>query len=77
MTDKLDATKRGVAIECVRCGYMKKPVGRSGPLGASFCTQDECDGYNTPPRVGSLWPGETEADFGYPVGVVGTNKEQA
>jgi len=62
--------KVGVQITCVMCGDMKKPVGRSGPLGASYC-DDDCAGYRQPPYVGTLWPGETEADFGYAIGAHG------
>jgi hypothetical protein len=39
----------------------------------SYCT-DECPGYRQPPYAGSLWPGETEAEFGYPVGDDGTRR---
>ena len=58
--------KIGIKVTCVVCGDMKKPVGRSGPPGAEYCT-DECSGYRQPPYPGSLWPGETEAEFGFPV----------
>lgn len=61
----------GICVQCAVCGQMKKPIGRSGPLDASYCT-DECAGYRKPPFVGSLWPGESEADFGYPVSADGT-----
>jgi hypothetical protein len=33
---------------------------------------DACVGYSQDPQVGDLWPGETEADFGYPIGPNGT-----
>ena len=61
----------GVQITCVVCGQMKQPRGRSAPMGAIYCDH-ECPGYNALPNVGSLWPGETEEDFGYPVGEWGT-----
>jgi len=32
----------------------------------------ECRGYREVPLSGSLWPGESEADFGYPVNDDGT-----
>lgn len=59
--------KVGILVRCAVCGDMKKPIGRSGPMGASYCT-DDCAGYRQPPFVGSLWPSESEAEFGYPVG---------
>jgi hypothetical protein len=65
----------GVMVTCAQCGDMKKPIGRSGPLGAQYC-DEACNGYRFPPYVGSLWPGETAEQFGYPVGKDGT-KEQA
>lgn len=65
--------RKGIRVTCVVCGYMKKPIGRSEPLGASYC-DDECSGYRQPPYVGSLWPGETTEDFGYPVGSDGTEE---
>lgn len=61
----------GVVVRCAVCGDMKKPIGRSGPLGASYC-DDDCDGYRKEPYPGSLWPGETEEEFGFPVGSHGT-----
>jgi len=69
----------GVAIECAVCGNMKKPVGRSAPMGVAYCTpiwpgEHGCPGYYEVPRSGSLWPGESEADFGYPVGDVGIRR---
>lgn len=67
--------KVGILVRCVVCGNAKKPVGRSGPLDASYC-DDECAGYRQPPFVGSLWPGETEEQFGYPVGSDGTAEQE-
>lgn len=67
---ELNPRKVGAHVTCATCGDTKKPIGRSGPLGASYCT-DECEGYSKPPHVGSLWPGESEAEFGYSVGNVG------
>lgn len=48
------------------CKRMKKPIGRSGPLQGGHC-DDDCEGYRQAPHPGSLWPGETSDDFGYPV----------
>lgn len=67
MTENPMPEKVGVTVRCVVCGDMKKPIGRSGPLGASYCDAD-CPGYRQEPFPGSLWPGETEAELGYPVG---------
>lgn len=61
----------GVLVRCTACGRMKKPVGRSAPLCADYCDH-ECEGYRSEPRPGSLWPGETSEDLGYPVGEDGT-----
>lgn len=57
----------GRAVYCITCGLRKKPVGRSAPdaLANSLCDQD-CDGYRLRPHPGSLWPGETAEEFGYP-----------
>jgi hypothetical protein len=63
----------GIAVTCTVCGFRKKPRGRSAPLGMAHCA-DDCPGYEQEPHVGSLWPGETEAEFGYPVSVVGTEE---
>lgn len=61
----------GVAVYCTVCGNMKKPIGRSAPLEASYC-EYECQGYRQWPFAGSLWPDETAEEFGYPVGKDGT-----
>lgn len=61
----------GIAVHCVVCHARKKPIGRSGPLGMHLCDH-ECPGYYQAPRPGSLWPGETESEFGYPCGDDGT-----
>jgi hypothetical protein len=71
MEKELRASRVGVRVRCGECGRTKKPIGRSEPLGVSYCN-DECHGYRNNPRPGSLWPGESEADFGYPVGADGT-----
>lgn len=62
----LNPKKIGVAVTCKTCKRTKQPIGRSAPLGAYMC-DDECPGYRQSPKSGSLWPGESEADFGYPV----------
>lgn len=61
----------GIAVDCTTCGQRKKPRGRSAPLGAYLCDMD-CQGYFEEPQSGSLWPGETSEEFGYPVGQIGT-----
>lgn len=62
--------KVGIAVTCKHCGRRKKPRGRSAPyaMAGSLC-DDDCDGYDSPPLPGDLWPGETEEEFGHPVGV--------
>lgn len=54
----------GVRVKCSVCGHMKKPIGRSAPLGMRLC-DSECDGYYREPYPSDLWPGESRADFGY------------
>ncbi len=64
----MKATKVGVRVMCTMCGKVKKPHGRSAPVDSWMCVsgfEDECKGYQEAPRVGCLWPGETDADFGY------------
>ena len=74
---ELSTTKRGIVVDCLTCGLRKKPIGRSAPLGMlnGLCDH-ECHGYSNAPHAGSLWPGESEADFGYPVSSVGTSEEE-
>ncbi len=64
--------KIGIAVECVVCHRTKKPAGRSAPLemATSLCDH-ECPGWSQPPLPGSLWPGETEEQFGYDIGAHG------
>ena len=64
----------GVIVTCLVCHRHKKPIGRSQPLEADYCT-DDCLGYRQAPVAGSLWPGETSEEFGYPVSADGTRKE--
>lgn len=79
---QLSATKIGIAVICAVCGYRKKPIGRSAPVGMVMCEYhfpgdpSNCDGYNERPYAGHLWPGESEADFGYPVPNDGTTEAQ-
>lgn len=74
--------KVGIKVECKVCGHMKKPRGRSGPLGAYYCEPifgdlpGGCEGYDQEPHVGSLWPGESEVQFGYGVGPEGTEERE-
>lgn len=56
----------GIEVRCALCGHAKKPHGRSAPLSDYYC-DDECPGYDAEPKPGCLWPGETEADFGYQI----------
>lgn len=67
--------KRGISVYCVVCKRRKAPIGRSVPyeIYGAYCER-ECAGYDIEPFVGSLWPGETEAEFGYPVGKDGTEE---
>lgn len=60
--------KRGILVHCSLCGLMKKPRGRSEPLGVEYCTSHTCCAYWDDPKPGDLWPGETDAEFGYPCG---------
>ena len=69
----LSSTKIGMAVECTVCGRTKKPVGRDS-MDNGLCSY-ECPGYREDPRSGSLWPGESESEFGYPVSAVGTTEE--
>ena len=64
--------KYGIAVQCTTCKKRKSPVGRSAPLEMSggLCDSD-CLGYREKPYPGSLWPGESEKDFGYPAGLDG------
>ncbi len=66
----------GIRVRCEVCRRTKNPIGRSGPLVADYCDRD-CPGYRQPPFVGSLWPGETEEEFGYSIGSDGTKEREA
>lgn len=67
----MPATKVGIRVTCAVCGHQKQPRGRSASMGGFYCDWD-CPGYTKEPYVGSLWPGETDEDFGYPCGNDGT-----
>jgi hypothetical protein len=62
--------KVGIAVECAVCRRMKRPLGRAEPSSIFItCSPgDNCPGYLEEPLPGSLWPGETEEEFGHPVG---------
>lgn len=74
--EDVSATKVGIRIECAVCGQTKQPRGRSAPLEGYYCDRD-CPGYDQSPHVGALWPGETDADFGYPCSDTGTEPVDA
>lgn len=57
--------KTGIAVYCKLCFKRKAPHGRSIPIGASFCTSENCLDYDREPRPGCLWPGETADEFGF------------
>ncbi len=63
---KLNPNKVGIAVTCTICHQTKQPRGRSAPLEAYLCNTD-CPGFDQPPVSGDLWPGESEADFGFHV----------
>ena len=73
---ELSKTKHGVRVECKTCGKIKSPTGRSVPLElvSSLCDHD-CPGFYKEPFSGSLWPRETEEEFGFDVGTVGTSDQ--
>ena len=56
----------GIEVCCSACGHVKKPHGRSAPLGSVYC-DESCPGYELEPKPGCLWPRETEADFGFKI----------
>jgi hypothetical protein len=53
---------------CTTCGRTKAPRGRSisDATYNSYCTREQCKGYDEEPRPGDLWPGETAEEFGFP-----------
>ncbi len=63
----------GIAVNCAQCGLRKKPIGRCAPLEmANGLCDYECPGYVKEPQPGSLWPGESSEEYGFPVADVGT-----
>jgi len=70
---QLSPTKLGIRVECTKCGRAKTPVGRSDPHAAFLCNV-ECSGYWESPFPGPLFPGESEEEFGFPVGFNGTKE---
>lgn len=49
----------GCKPKCSQCLRIKKPVGRSAPIGLHFLLcEDECKGYREEPTPCDLWPGE-------------------
>lgn len=67
--------KVGITVFCEVCGLPKAPRGRSVPMGSVMCDH-ECEGYDKPPFVGPLHVGETESDYGYPVGPHGWEEKK-
>jgi hypothetical protein len=64
--------KIGIAVYCMTCGLRKAPRGRSVPVAiANGMCDTHCSGFYENPRSGDLWPGETEEEFGFPVGNFG------
>ena len=72
---ELSKKKCGISVYCEVCGNQKKPFGRDAPITSSYCMYD-CTGYHKEPLPGSLWPGESEFDFGFAVGEQGVETEQ-
>lgn len=62
--EALSKSKVGISVHCEVCGLNKCPRGRSAPM-IPMCNF-ECKGYAQEPFAGDLWPGESEANFGYP-----------
>ena len=67
---KLAKDKVGIAVNCTVCARRKKPHGRDS-RDNGLCDGD-CEGYRQEPQAGSLWPSESEFDYGFEVGDVGT-----
>ena len=55
----------GIYVKCKTCDLQKKPLGRDAPV--TMCDEG-CTGHMDAPKPGQLWPGESEKQFGYPVG---------
>ena len=67
----------GIRVQCGTCGLTKAPIGRSISIGRAMCQGDTCRDYYCDPQPGSLWPGETEEEFGFPVSADGTKEVQS
>ena len=55
----------GIYVKCAACGLQKKPLGRDPRF---IMCEEDCPGYMDAPKPGQLWPGESEQQFGHPVG---------
>ena len=55
----------GVYVKCKTCGRQKQPVGRG--TYTNLCDAG-CPGYRKDPKPGSLWPGESETQYGHTAG---------
>ena len=55
----------GIYVKCMTCGRQKKAIGR---YTAAIRCDEDCQGYWEKPKPGQLWPGESETQFGHPVG---------
>jgi len=65
----------GIRVTCSVCGLTKAPIGRSiSPATAASYCHHECEGYRKEPYPGSLFPGETEEEFGFPISNDGTKE---
>ena len=62
----------GIAVACTVCGQRKAPTRTVGPT-RHVSVRSRLSRVSTGPlSAGSLWPGETSDEFGYPVGPDGT-----
>ena len=68
LTKELREDYFGYYVKCVTCGNTKPPIGRSvSPMERSWCDSSSCKGYYEDPLPSSLFPGESESEFGYKV----------
>lgn len=83
VSENLDPNKVGSVVTCAVCLAQKAPRGRSAVPFVRYCKPHDfpedrgCPGYRQEPQVGDLWPGGSEADFGYPVSDHGTRIKEA
>ena len=61
----------GIYVKCATCERQKQPVGRDSYT--AMCDEN-CPGYFRAPKAGQLWPGESEKQFGHPVGNDGSQR---